>query len=206
MSSPLLPPSSPDVLTDPSRAPFRAAQRVAALGESCERLDAPPEGEVIWREDGDQVRLTPDEWLVYLNCGKAGLYAKRLRGYESVDPAHQLVARTLEHDWDAALSSEQTLSDTDRRACPRDPERLTEADKAAVRRLAEDIPALWPAASTTAQDRQAVARLRLERVVIRVHGTSEHAEITGHWAGGTVTRPPLVRPVRRLSSWKRSPS
>ena len=76
---PPIPPLRPDVLTDPSSALFRAAHRVAALGEGWVRLDAPPEGEVIWREDGDTARLTPDGWLVYLNGGKGGLYAKRLR-------------------------------------------------------------------------------------------------------------------------------
>jgi hypothetical protein len=74
-----LPSPGLDVLTDTSRAPFRAAQRVAALGEGWTRLDTPPEGEVIWREDGDTVRLTPDGWLVYLNAGEGGFYAKRLR-------------------------------------------------------------------------------------------------------------------------------
>ena len=39
-----------------------------------------------------------------------------------------------------------------------------------VRRLASDIPALWRAPTTTARDRQAIARLMLERVVILVHG------------------------------------
>ena len=78
MPAPIFP-TCPDVLTDTARAPVRAAQRVAALGERWDRLDGPPEGEVIWREDGDSVRLTSDGWLVYLNGGKGGLYAKRLR-------------------------------------------------------------------------------------------------------------------------------
>ena len=68
-----------DVLTDPARAPWRAAQRVAALGDGWTQLGEPPDGEVIWREGGDQVRLTPDGWLVYLNGGKGSLYASRLR-------------------------------------------------------------------------------------------------------------------------------
>jgi hypothetical protein len=73
--------SPPDrnYLIDPVRAPFQAAQRVAAPGEGVDRLDAVPEGEVIWREDGDTVRLTPDGWLVYLNGGKAGLFGRRFR-------------------------------------------------------------------------------------------------------------------------------
>lgn len=68
-----------DFLTDPARAPFRAAQRVAALGEDLGRLDAMPEGEVIWREHGDEVVLTPDGWLVYLSVGQRSIYGRRLR-------------------------------------------------------------------------------------------------------------------------------
>jgi hypothetical protein len=69
-------PPKPDRLSDPV---YKAAQRIVALGEGWTHLTAPPEGKVLWREDGDEVRLTPDGWLVYLNGGKAGLYAKGLR-------------------------------------------------------------------------------------------------------------------------------
>jgi len=80
----------------------------------------------------------------------------------------------------------------------RAPERLTEEEKATVRRLASDIPALWWAPTTTARDRQAIARLMLERVVILVHGESERADLACHWAGGVVTKHTLIRPVRRF--------
>lgn len=74
-----LPDPGLNYLTDPARAAFRAAQRGAAYGEGWHLVDAPTEGEVIWRESGDTVRLTPDGWLVYLNDGKGGFYTKRLR-------------------------------------------------------------------------------------------------------------------------------
>ncbi|GLS33874.1 Site-specific DNA recombinase [Mesorhizobium albiziae] len=120
------------------------------------------------------------------------------RRYEAVDPDNRLVARTLERDWETALSAEQTLRNEQRRALEREPEQLTEAERSAVRRLAEDIPALWQAASTTARDRQAIARLMLERVEIRVIGETERAELVCHWAGGAVTKHALIRPVRRF--------
>ena len=119
------------------------------------------------------------------------------RRYEAVDPQNRLVARTLERDWEAALTAEQVLRDDHQRALTRQPERLTEQDKAAIRHLAEDIPALWRAPSTTARDRQTIARTMLERVVIYVHGATERAELACHWAGGVVTKHDLVRPVRR---------
>jgi excisionase family DNA binding protein len=120
------------------------------------------------------------------------------RRYENVDPTNRLVARTLERDWDAAMAAEQKLGDDHHRALLREPERLTEEEKGAVQRLADDIPALWQATSTTASDRQAVARLMLDRVVILVRGSTEHVDITCHWAGDVITRHALIRPVRRF--------
>jgi excisionase family DNA binding protein len=67
-----------------------------------------------------------------------------------------------------------------------------------VHRLAEDIPALWSAASTTARDRQTIARTMLDRVVIHLQGATERAEIACHWAGGVITRHAVIRPVRRF--------
>jgi DNA invertase Pin-like site-specific DNA recombinase len=120
------------------------------------------------------------------------------RRYESVDPDNRLVARTLERDWEAALAAEQKHADAYQSAVLREPERLSEAEKNAVQRLAEDVPALWHAPSTTAKDRQAIARLMLERVVVLVHGSTERADLTCHWAGGMVTGHALIRPVRRF--------
>lgn len=80
----------------------------------------------------------------------------------------------------------------------REPERLTDDEKAAVWRLAGNIPTLWRSTSTTAHDRQAIARLMLDRVVILVRGDTEHVDLTCHWAGGVATRHALIRPVRRF--------
>ncbi len=64
--------------------------------------------------------------------------------------------------------------------------------------LAEDVPALWHATTTTQKDRQAIARLMLDQVDVRVDGNSEHVEVACNWAGGVRTRHALVRPVRRF--------
>ncbi len=72
-----------------------------------------------------------------------------------------------------------------------------------MRRLADDIPALWQAPSTTAGDRQAIARLMLDRVVILVRGSTEHADIPCHWTGDVITQHTLIRPVRRFEQFDR---
>ncbi|GAC1583938.1 MAG: recombinase family protein [Sphingomicrobium sp.] len=120
------------------------------------------------------------------------------RRYEAVDPDNRLVARTLERDWEAALATQQALAEDHHRALSRQPQRLTESEKEAVRQLAEDIPALWKAESTTSLDRQTIARLMLDRVVGQVFGETERAEIKCHWAGEIVTTHPIIRTVRRF--------
>jgi len=120
------------------------------------------------------------------------------RRYEAVDPDNRLVARTLERDWEAAMATAQSLADEHRRAQARQPERLTAQEKEAVQALAEHIPSLWTSPSTSAQDRQTIARMMLDRVVVRVFGETEKAELQCHWAGKVVTTHPVTRPVRRF--------
>jgi DNA invertase Pin-like site-specific DNA recombinase len=120
------------------------------------------------------------------------------RRYEAVDPDNRLVARTLERDWEAALARKQTLADDHQKTLSRQPEQLTDEEKQSILRLAEDLPSLWKAQTTTARDRQTIARILLDRVVIQVFGETERAEIKCHWAGGIITTHPIIRTVRRF--------
>jgi len=120
------------------------------------------------------------------------------RRYEAVDPENRLVARTLERDWEAALAAEQALEAEHARELARQPARLQAAEMEAIRQLAEDVPALWRAPTTTAADRQTIARLMLERVAVRVDANSEHVEVVCTWAGGVRTSHALVRTVQRF--------
>src|SRR5260370_32075516 len=58
---------------------------------------------------------------------------------------------------------------------------LTAEDEEAIWSLAADLPALWQAPTTTSADRQRVARLLLERVVVTVDKTSERVDVELHW-------------------------
>ena len=121
------------------------------------------------------------------------------RQYDAVEPENRLVARTLEQRWEEALSAELRLKADYDRFLADQPRSLTPDEQATIRRLAEDIPALWTAPTTTAADRQVIARLMLERVVITVAGTSEKVAVVCHWAGGVQTHHSLRRPVARVS-------
>jgi DNA invertase Pin-like site-specific DNA recombinase len=120
------------------------------------------------------------------------------RQFQAVEPEHRLVARTLERQWEEALAAEAAVQADYARFQAEQPAVLTAAERAAIRRLAADIPALWHAPTTTAVDRQAIVRQLVERVVVTVCGESEQVEVQIHWFGGRGTRATLTRPVARL--------
>jgi hypothetical protein len=119
------------------------------------------------------------------------------RQYAAVEPENRLVARTLERQWEEALRHEQQLHEAYARFRRERPLELTSPEREAIRRLAQDVPALWQAPETTAQDRQESVRLLVERVTVKVHEDREQVEVTLQWAGGVTSTHRLRRPVAR---------
>jgi hypothetical protein len=120
------------------------------------------------------------------------------RQYQVVEPENRLVARTLESQWENTLASEAALQVDYDRFQAEQPAVLSVEERAAIRRLADDIPALWAAPTTTAADRQAIIRQLVERVIVTVDGDSERVAVQIHWRGGHGTQASLIRPVARL--------
>jgi len=120
------------------------------------------------------------------------------RQYQAVEPENRLVARTLEQHWEAALAAEAQLKADYARVLTTAPTPLSAAERARIRQLPSDIPALWSAVTTTPAERQAIVRLLIERVIVTVVDDSEQVNLEVHWAGGHRTRAQLTRPVARL--------
>jgi len=107
------------------------------------------------------------------------------------------VARELERRWEAALKQQRQLDEEYDRFVQSAPAELSDNALSSIRALAADLPAVWSAATTSPADRQRIARLLLERVVVTVAKASERVDVTLHWVGG-VTRPhTIARPVTR---------
>ncbi|MFP5516701.1 MAG: recombinase zinc beta ribbon domain-containing protein [Alphaproteobacteria bacterium] len=119
------------------------------------------------------------------------------REYRAVEPENRLVARALERAWEEALAAEIRVQADHDRFLAQQPMPLSAAEREAIRRLADDIPTLWRAATTTDADRQTIARLLLDKVVVTVAGATEAVTVDCHWAGGVHTQHPLRRAVRR---------
>jgi hypothetical protein len=119
------------------------------------------------------------------------------RQYQLADPQNRLVAAELERRWEEALRAQTRLQQDYEQFCVRQPPRLSAAEREQIRQLAQDIPALWQAATTTAEDRKRLVRLLIERIEVDVQGKTEQVNVAIHWSGGAVSRHELVRTVQR---------
>jgi DNA invertase Pin-like site-specific DNA recombinase len=122
------------------------------------------------------------------------------RQYSAVEPENRLVARTLERSWEEAMTEQARLEaeyDRFRRERLQAP---SPAELTAIRGLAQDLPALWNAQTTTQEERQTIARLLLERVIVEVIDGTEQVRVECHWHGGHRTSHRLTRPVARVKA------
>jgi DNA invertase Pin-like site-specific DNA recombinase len=119
------------------------------------------------------------------------------RQYHACEPENRLVARTLERRWEEALKQKQQLDDEYERWHRTAPAEPSDTALSSIRALAADLPAVWSAPTTTPADRQRIARLLLERIVVTVDKASERVDVALHWVGGAVRSHALTRAVRR---------
>lgn len=118
------------------------------------------------------------------------------RQYHACEPENRLVARELERRWEEALHAQQQLDAEYERWQRSAPSRLSAEDRTLIRSLADDLPALWRAETTTVMDRQRITRLLLEQVVVTVDKASERVAVRLHWVGGSTHDHVLHRPVK----------
>lgn len=158
-------------LAEQSLAALQPAALAASLTAAAEVEQRRGEQTRHWEQRLERARFEAD---------RAG------RQYHACETENRLVGRTLERMWDEALREVQRLeAEFERftRTCPR---LLGDADREQMRRLAEEVPALWHAPSTKAADRRQIARLLLERVVLIVDPESDEVAVRVEWAGDAV--------------------
>jgi hypothetical protein len=179
-------------LASPCVDRFVTAQVLAALAPAALELSLAAAAQ-LERDRASLDRL----WQQRLE--RAGYQAQRARRqYQLAEPEHRLVARQLERAWEDTLAAQQQLRQAYRRFATTQPRTLSADQRAAIGRLAADIPALWDASTTSDADRKQLIRQVVERVTVTIDGDSEQVTVTIQWAGGARTRGELVRPVARL--------
>ena len=119
------------------------------------------------------------------------------RRYMAVDPDNRVVARTLEANWEERLRQLKRL-----RTAYEDAQRdqrvvLGDDDRARIRALASDLPAVWRAATTRQAERQAMVRLVVEAVCLTpVDLPHRQTRVEVQWRSGAVTDRLVPRPGR----------
>ena len=115
------------------------------------------------------------------------------RRYERVDPDNRLVAAELERRWEEALQMQQRLEQEQAQG-QRETAPLSEEEKDLIRRLAEDLPALWSAETTTNAERKRLLRCLIEDVTLDRFSKEGVSIIHIRWHSGTSTTVEVERP------------
>lgn len=123
---------------------------------------------------------------------------RTFRQYNATEPEHRLVARQLEQLWEEALRAQEHVQRAYDEFLAQHPLPLTSHERAEIRALAEDFPALWHAPTTTQADRQGLVRQVIEHVRVTVEGRSERVCVEVVWIGHHHTTVTVIRPVARL--------
>lgn len=124
--------------------------------------------------------------------------SRAARQYQAVEPEHRLVARSLERAWEQALEAQRSVQEEYARVHQHRPGTLSEAEIAQINALAEDLPALWFAPTTTTVERKEIMRIVIERVVVSSDHADERVSVVIQWCGGHTTVGTVTRPVARI--------
>jgi len=164
-------------------APDRIALAVAALGELEE-----------------EARLLERQWS--LKRERTRYEAERARRqYDAVEPENRLVARSLERAWEDRLRQVEQIEAEYAGWRRAQPLALTDADRAQILSLGEDLPRLWNAATTTAAERKQMLRLLLKEVVLDQRRERGQVWIRIVWQTGATSEHRIQRCVHAYTEY-----
>ncbi len=138
-------------------------------------------------------QLLAQQWQQQLDRAAHAVEVARLR-YEQVDPTLRLVAAELEKRWETALQEQhqrqQQWADIQSQlAAP-----LTAVDQTRIQQLADDLPALWSASTTTHSDRKRLLRTLIAQITLDSQNGDGRTQLTLHWHTGAQTTAAPVKP------------
>ena len=158
-------------------APDQIAIALAAMGE-------------LEKED----RHLERQWT--LRRERARYEAERARRqYDAVEPENRLVARSLERAWEDKLRAVEAIEQEYARWRSEGPLVIGAADRAQLQRLGENLPRVWHAATTSADDRKRILRLVMRDVVIDTKRLRGQVWLRIDWQTGATSEHRLQRRV-----------
>lgn len=119
------------------------------------------------------------------------------RHYHLVESENRLVARQLAQEWECKLQAQQQLQEEYERFCHEKPKQLSSNEQQQIRRLAQDLPVLWSAPTTTQAQRKEIIRQVIDKIILTVEGASEQVQVRIEWSGGFSCQAQIIRPVAK---------
>jgi hypothetical protein len=120
------------------------------------------------------------------------------RQYDLCEPENRLVARELETRWNAKLRLVTEVEEEYRREQRQGLTPLTEVEHALLRALVTDLPTLWSAPATTAEERKRLVRCLVREVILDrgegANGAGGSTTLRIGWKSGAWTELHVRRP------------
>ncbi|BAZ02797.1 hypothetical protein NIES37_68100 [Tolypothrix tenuis PCC 7101] len=121
---------------------------------------------------------------------------RAFRQYDATEPENRLVARTLERRWNEKLQQLAQLEEAYQKAHQVERLELTAGQRQQILQLANDIPTLWHASTTTNLERKQILGLLVKQVAITPIDTPERStRIQILWHTGVTSELIATRPT-----------
>jgi DNA invertase Pin-like site-specific DNA recombinase len=141
----------------------------------------------------DQARQFERQWQLRLERARYEADLARRR-FLAIDPENRLVGRNLEKDWNEKLAAVEQL-EREQTALPAEAAlRLSPEERQRILNLAEDLPALWHAPTTTPAVRKQLLRLLVKDVTLTKETTTIRVAV--RWQTEVCTLLEVARPRR----------
>jgi DNA invertase Pin-like site-specific DNA recombinase len=150
----------------------------------------------------DQARQVERQWQLRLERARYEADLARRR-FLAVEPENRLVARNLEKDWNDKLAAVEQQEREQAAASAGATPRLSPEERQRILNLAEDLPALWHAPTTTPAERKQLLRLLVKDVTLTKEATTVRVALCWQTEAATtvqVPRPPRSCDARRTSA------
>jgi DNA invertase Pin-like site-specific DNA recombinase len=124
------------------------------------------------------------------------------RRFDEVDPANRLVADNLEKRWEQALQQLAQVRREHEEYRHKLTSPLTAGQQRQVRQLAEDLPRLWNATTTTAKEKKRVLRLLIKDITMEKRPRAHEAILHLRWQGGATENITVDLPRSAPDRWR----
>jgi DNA invertase Pin-like site-specific DNA recombinase len=151
----------------------------------------------------EQARRVDRQWEMIVERARYEAELARRR-FLAIEPENRLVGRTLERDWEAALAEVERLERESATRPGRSIRLVDPLERARILSLAQDLPALWRATTTTQVERKQLLGFLIKDVCLNRRETT--IEVSVRWQTEACTVLSVPRPQRSCDARRTDPA